>query len=169
MGLDKGSQVPWEERAQFGSTPEGVKRESTYDKKQSFGKKERFSKTFRKNRNKRITLRPNGAIPGSWKIRLWFTFRLLHYDEQNKVCIKFYSARQPLPGIYSGVVRIKHTTIIPGTYIIYIIRAKRVSNCYMQEKKNWPSVWMSVCSANLGFSVTSANRIRPEHGIPLPV
>ena len=25
------------------------------------------------------------------------------------------------------------------------------------------------CSANLGFSVRSANRIRPKHGIPLPV
>ena len=25
-----------------------------------------------------------------------------------------------------------------------------------------------VCSTNLGFSVTSANGIRPNHGIPLP-
>ena len=25
------------------------------------------------------------------------------------------------------------------------------------------------CSTNLGFSVRSANRIRPKHGIPLPV
>ena len=28
---------------------------------------------------------------------------------------------------------------------------------------------LSGCSANLGFSVRSANRIRPKHGIPLPV
>ena len=25
------------------------------------------------------------------------------------------------------------------------------------------------CSTNLGFSVGSANRLRPEHGIPLPI
>ena len=35
-----------------------------------------------------------------------------------------------------------------------IVRAKRVSNCYMQEKKKLTlCVWMSVCSVNLGFSV----------------
>ena len=44
-----------------------------------------------------------------------------------------------------------------------IIRAKRVSNCYIQEKKN---VRLCRCSTNLGFSVRSANRIRPKHGIP---
>ena len=27
----------------------------------------------------------------------------------------------------------------------FFIRAKRVFNCYMREKKNWPSVWMCVC------------------------
>ena len=31
-----------------------------------------------------------------------------------------------------------------------------------------PSVCGCVCSTNLGFSVTSANGIRPNHGIPLP-
>ena len=31
----------------------------------------------------------------------------------------------------------------------FFIRAKRVSNCYMQEKKNWPFVCLSGCSANL--------------------
>ena len=35
------------------------------------------------------------------------------------------------------------------------------------QKKN-PSVCGCVCSTNLGFSVTSANGIRPNHGIPLP-
>ena len=49
-----------------------------------------------------------------------------------------------------------------------VIRAKRVSNCYMQEKKKL-TVCVSGCSVNLGFSVRSANRIRPKHGIPLPV
>ena len=34
-------------------------------------------------------------------------------------------------------------------------------------KKN-PSVCVCVCSTNIGFSVTSANGIRPNHGIPLP-
>ena len=35
-----------------------------------------------------------------------------------------------------------------------LIRAKRVSNCYMQEKKNDRlSVCLSGCSVNLGFSV----------------
>ena len=28
---------------------------------------------------------------------------------------------------------------------------------------------LCVCSANLGFSVRSANRVRPKHGIPLSV
>ena len=28
----------------------------------------------------------------------------------------------------------------PSVFRLFIIRAKRVSNCYMQEKKNWPSV-----------------------------
>ena len=32
-----------------------------------------------------------------------------------------------------------------------------------------PQKDLSVCSTNLGFSVGSANRIRPKHGIPLPV
>ena len=49
-----------------------------------------------------------------------------------------------------------------------IIRAKRVSNCYMQEKKT-DSLCVCGCSANLGFSARSANRIRPKHGIPLSV
>ena len=47
-----------------------------------------------------------------------------------------------------------------------VIRAKRVSNCYIQKKKN---VRVCVCSTNLGFSGGSVNRIRPKHGIPLPV
>ena len=34
----------------------------------------------------------------------------------------------------------------------FFIRAKRVSNCYMQEKKKL-TVCVSGCSANLGFSV----------------
>ena len=43
-------------------------------------------------------------------------------------------------------------------YLIYIyipvfIRAKRVSNCYIQEKKNCPSARVRACSTNLGFSV----------------
>ena len=36
-------------------------------------------------------------------------------------------------------------------------------------KKKKLTVCVSVCSANLGFSVRSANRIRPKHGIPLSV
>ena len=48
------------------------------------------------------------------------------------------------------------------TYHNLLIRAKRVSDCYMQEKKNWPFVCLSGCSDNLlvlvwknclGFSV----------------
>ena len=31
-----------------------------------------------------------------------------------------------------------------------------------------PCARVSLCSTNLGFSVTSANGIRPNHGIPLP-
>ena len=38
----------------------------------------------------------------------------------------------------------------------------------MHPKKKNPSVCGCVCSTNLGFSVTSANGIRPNHGIPLP-
>ena len=34
--------------------------------------------------------------------------------------------------------------------------------------KTNPSVRPCVCSTNLGFSVTSANGIRPNHGIPVP-
>ena len=34
------------------------------------------------------------------------------------------------------------------SYCIFI-RAKRVSNCYMQEQKNWPSGCVSGCSDNL--------------------
>ena len=37
--------------------------------------------------------------------------------------------------------------------LIYIIRAKRVSKCYIQEKKNCPSARVHACSTNLGFSV----------------
>ena len=54
---------------------------------------------------------------------------------------------------------------------VFIIRAKRVSNCYMREKKNdrlCGCVCVCGCTANLGFSVRSANRIRPKDGIPLP-
>ena len=38
----------------------------------------------------------------------------------------------------------------------------------MHPTKKNPSVCGCVCSTNLGFSVTSANGIRPNHGIPLP-
>ena len=38
----------------------------------------------------------------------------------------------------------------------------------MHPKKKNPSVCGCVCSTSLGFSVTSANGIRPNHGIPLP-
>ena len=43
-------------------------------------------------------------------------------------------------------------TTAPRTNIYFIVRAKRVSNCYMQEKKKL-AVRVSGCSANLGFSV----------------
>ena len=59
--------------------------------------------------------------------------------------------------------------VLPLCLLPFIIRAKRVSNCYMQEKKNWQSVCLSWRSVNLDFSVRSANRIRPKHGIPLSV
>ena len=43
---------------------------------------------------------------------------------------------------------------IPGCVQGAIIRAKRVSNCYMQEKKtDRLYVCLSGCSANLGFSL----------------
>ena len=57
-----------------------------------------------------------------------------------------------------------------------LIRAKRVSNCYMQEKKT--DRLSDICTHNLlvlvwknclGSSVRSGNRKRPKHGIPLPV
>ena len=38
-------------------------------------------------------------------------------------------------------------------YYVHIIRAKRVSNCYIQEKKNCPSARVHACSTNPGFSV----------------
>ena len=52
-----------------------------------------------------------------------------------------------------------------------IIRAKRVSNWYIPQKKSARvPVWTaSARSTTLGFSVGSANRLRPKHGIPLPV
>ena len=48
-------------------------------------------------------------------------------------------------------VRIDFCRLIPGAYIRiwYIIRAKRVSNCYMPKKK---ICTLCVCSTNLGFS-----------------
>ena len=36
------------------------------------------------------------------------------------------------------------------------------------QKKIRPCARVHACSTNLGFSVTSANVIRPNHGIPLP-
>ena len=50
--------------------------------------------------------------------------------------------------------------------ITRLVRSKRVSNCDIPKKR---SARVRVCSSNLGFSVGSANRIRPKHGIPLPV
>ena len=42
------------------------------------------------------------------------------------------------------ILRNRIGTYVPGTayqvQFLLIIRAKRVSNCYMQEKKNWPFV-----------------------------
>ena len=40
------------------------------------------------------------------------------------------------------------------SYSKFLIRAKRVSNCYIQEKK---SVRLCGCSTNLGFSVENTN------------
>ena len=36
-----------------------------------------------------------------------------------------------------------------GMAFPYLIRTKRVSNCYMQEKKNWQCVCLSWCSVNI--------------------
>ena len=46
-------------------------------------------------------------------------------------------------GCVPQYVQYKEVTTLSLKFLI--IRAKRVSNCYMQEKKNWPCVWMSVC------------------------
>ena len=40
-----------------------------------------------------------------------------------------------------------------GIQVEQLIRAKRVSNCYIQEEKNCPSARVHACSTNLGFSV----------------
>ena len=52
----------------------------------------------------------------------------------------------------------------------FLIRAKRVSNWYIQKKslRVCPCARVHGCSTNLGFSVGSANRLRPKHVIPLP-
>ena len=53
--------------------------------------------------------------------------------------------------------------------LFLVTRAKRVSNGYILKKKSVRvCVCVCVCSTNLGFSVTSANGIQPNHGIPLP-
>ena len=59
----------------------------------------------------------------------------------------------PLPSSGQAVV----TGVVPSLlrYVPSIfIRAKRVSNCYIQEKKN---VRLCGCSTNLGFSVENTN------------
>ena len=40
-----------------------------------------------------------------------------------------------------------------GEFVGLIIRAKRVSNCYIQKKKSAICACVRVCSTNLGFSV----------------
>ena len=55
--------------------------------------------------------------------------------------------------------------------ICIFIRAKRVSNWYIPKKKSArvSCARVHACSTSLGFSIRSANRIWPKHGIPLPV
>ena len=63
---------------------------------------------------------------------------------------------------YHGITQVWYFQQASDFPYILLIRAKRVSNCYMQEKKNWPFVCLSGCSDNLlvlvwknclGFSV----------------
>ena len=57
--------------------------------------------------------------------------------------------------IATGASPRSYNKIAPFHWCQYdaIIRAKRVSNCYIQEKKNCPSARVHACSTNLGFSV----------------
>ena len=73
----------------------------------------------------------------------------------------------PVATWYLMLIPVATPSVFLHINIRTFIRAKRVSNCYIQEKKL--TVCLSGCSANLGFSVKSANRTRPKHGIPLPV
>ena len=55
--------------------------------------------------------------------------------------------------------------LIVQLYRYLYIRAKRVSNNYIQRKKSV----ICACVRNIGFSGGSVNRIQPKHGIPSPV
>ena len=79
-------------------------------------------------------------------------------------CVSYLSLLPP--PVLVGLSRIHITRAGFGIIIqifsasVYIFRAKRVSNCYMQEKKNWPSVCpdvrlilVLVWKNCLGFSV----------------
>ena len=54
-------------------------------------------------------------------------------------------------------------------FLVFFERSEFLIATSKKKKTDRLCVWMSGCSANLGFSVRSANRIRPKHGIPLPV
>ena len=54
--------------------------------------------------------------------------------------------------------------IVPGMYY-----SSEASFKLLHARKKKLTVFLSGCSVNLGFSGRSANRIRPKHGIPLPV
>ena len=55
------------------------------------------------------------------------------------------SGRRVVDGWSARTLTLPSQPEVQAFILFYFIRAKRVSNCYMQEKKNWPCVWMSVC------------------------
>ena len=55
--------------------------------------------------------------------------------------------------VETQLCKLRGTSDTLDVLILYFIRAKRVSNCYIQEKKNCPSARVHACSTNLGFSV----------------
>ena len=66
---------------------------------------------------------------------------------------------------YSHPVRRRFIFPFPLKSCHYIVRAKRVSNCYWYIQK----IYICGCVRLILVLVWSANRIRPKHGIPLPV
>ena len=99
---------------------------------------------------------PPGSLPPAVPLAITRTFRPWTHTSDDSYIYQL-----------SLVVATATVQLLYLSSSFYFIRAKRDSSFFFLTDTSQKKV--RVCSTNLGFSVRSANRIRPKNGIPMAV